>query len=231
MNGQTKQFVPSRVAQEKLRVHAATLRVWDAKGYINTVVTPGGHRLYDISSFVNNRVKEKDPCPDQETRQRICYCRVSSAGQRDDLQRQVAYMQSQYPTHRVVTDIGSGINFNRRGLKAILELSSKGLVEEVVVAYRDRLCRFAFELINWMFHIHGTKLVVLNETMESSESSELATDLLAIVNVFNCRINGRRKYKQKDKNKETKEENVEDCVIEETSNQHLQGNQIETSIS
>lgn len=107
-------------------------------------------------------------------------------------------MQSRYPNYRIVTDIGSGINFKRKSLRMLLELSSKGLVEEVVVAYRDRLCRFAFELIEWFFQIHKVKLVVLNESMGTSGEAELAEDLLAIINVFNCRVNGKRKYTKKE---------------------------------
>ncbi|MGL6139325.1 MAG: recombinase family protein, partial [Planktothrix sp.] len=46
----------------------------------------------------------------------VCYCRVSSTKQRDDLDRQVAYMQSIYPNAEIVRDIGSGLNFKRKGL-------------------------------------------------------------------------------------------------------------------
>lgn len=223
-----RQFVPSRTAQQRLGVHQATLREWEQKGYINIVTTPGGHRLYDVESFITSRTKEKDSNPVEKEKQRICYCRVSSAGQRDDLQRQVEYMQSNYPTYRIITDIGSGINFSRRGLKTILELSCRGDVEEVVVAYRDRLCRFAFELIEWILSTNGTKLVVLNQTMESSGSNELAEDLLAIINIFNCRVNGRRKYK-KDKGKEETKANQTDIEVQEqeTSSELIQGDQIE----
>ncbi|NBO39784.1 IS607 family transposase [bacterium] len=129
-----------------------------------------------------------------EEKESICYCRVSSHGQKEDLERQVSYMQERFPGYRIIRDIGSGINFKRRGLRTILELACKGYVSEVVVAYRDRLCRFAFELVEWLLSLHGVKLVVLNEDLEGSESGELAEDLLSIVHVFNCRIQGRRKY-------------------------------------
>jgi predicted site-specific integrase-resolvase len=118
-------------------------------------------------------------------------------------------MQEFFPDHTIVTDIGSGINFNRKGLRSIIELACKGTIKEVVVAYRDRLCRFAFELVQWILQIHQVKLVVLNQEMDSSKETELAEDLLAIINVFNCRINGRRKYKTKDKNKQS-EKNIEE---------------------
>jgi predicted site-specific integrase-resolvase len=133
---------------------------------------------------------------------------VSSNGQKEDLKRQVSKMQEEYPNHRIITDIGSGINFKRPGLRTILELTFARQLKEIVVSYRDRLCRFAFELLEWIFLQHGVKLVVLDSNMDSSTNSELADDLLAIVNVFNCRVNGRRKYKTKKESKDR--ENKED---------------------
>lgn len=114
-----------------------------------------------------------------------------------DLNRQIEYMRERFPNHRVIHDVGSGINFKRRGLRAILEMACKGTVSQVVVAYRDRLCRFAFELVEWVLRTHGVELLVLNESVESSGQAELAEDLLAIINVFNCRVNGKRKYTKK----------------------------------
>jgi predicted site-specific integrase-resolvase len=110
-------------------------------------------------------------------------------------------MQQQFPDHCIITDVASGINFKRKGLRSILELAAKGMVSEVVVAYRDRLCRFAFDLLEWILCLHGVKLLVLNKSLESNclsggQSAELAEDLLAIINVFNCRVNGQRKYKK-----------------------------------
>lgn len=82
-------------------------------------------------------------------------------------------------------------------MSSMLELSSKGLINEIVVAYRDRLCRFAFELVEWILQTNGVKLVVLNENLDSSGTSELTEDLVSIVNVFSCRLNGKRKYARK----------------------------------
>ena len=190
-------YVTTREAKKILGVNEDTLRKWADNGLFPSIKTPGGHRLYSISQFLN-RTEEKN------SKENICYCRVSSQGQRDDLQRQIQYMQEKFPEHKIISDIGSGINFKRKGLRSILEMASKGLINEVVVAYRDRLCRFAFELVEWILHLNGVKLMVLNKEMESSKSNELAEDLLAIINVFNCRVNGRRKYKGNTENKERK---------------------------
>lgn len=193
-------FVTTRKAVEHLGVSECTLRRWAANGSIKYIRTPGGQRRYYISDVTVKNAKEKESCDNEsKSPRKYCYCRVSSVGQRDDLERQISFMRSKFPEHAIISDIGSGINFNRKSLKRLLELSSKGLVDEVVVAYRDRLCRFAFELISWFFQIHGVKLLVLNETLGASTESELAEDLLAIINVFNCRVNGRRKYNSKEK--------------------------------
>jgi predicted site-specific integrase-resolvase len=190
-------FVTSRVATKALGVKEDALRTWSEEGLIPSIRTPGNHRRYNISEFIRIRGNVQAQETLIKEKESICYCRVSSQGQKDDLERQVEYMQRRFPEHRIIRDIGSGINFKRRGLRTILELACKGHLEEVVVAYRDRLCRFAFELIEWIFSLHGVKLVVLNEDLESSESGELAEDLLSIIHVFNCRIQGRRKYKDR----------------------------------
>ena len=200
MNDKTSKYITTRKARELFGVSEDTLRRWANQGDIQHIRTPGGKRLYAATKYINNQ-KEED-YDNQKEKERICYCRVSSASQKEDLLRQEKYMQEKFPRHRIISDIGSGINFKRKGLRSILEMSIKGNVEEVVVAYRDRLCRFAYELIEWLLHQNGVKLLVLNEKVESSENSELADDLLSIINVFNCRVNGKRKYKNIEKTKE-----------------------------
>lgn len=190
-------YITSREARKRWGVCADTLRRWADDGTIRHVRTPGGKRLFAADSFegTTNREGETD---DQKEKASICYCRVSSAAQKDDLQRQVQYMRERFPDHRIITDVGSGINFKRRGLRSILELAGKGGIQQVVVADRDRLCRFAFDLVEWILQTNGVQLVVLNQKVDAQESttddSELADDLLSIIQVFNCRVNGRRKY-------------------------------------
>jgi putative resolvase len=205
-------YVCTRDAKEKLQVSEQTLRRWGDQGFIKCIRTPGKQRLYDVDSYILN--KQDIVHETIEEVQKICYCRVSSRGQKDDLERQVSYMQQQFPDHKVITDIGSGINFRRKGLRAILELASQGLISEVVVAYRDRLCRFAFELVEWILHLHGVKLVVLHQNMDASEQSELADDLLSIIQVFNCRLQGRRKYSHR---KNTEKNSQESSQYDEES--------------
>jgi putative resolvase len=204
-------FVPYSTAKEHLGISIQTLRKWADQGHVPSIRTPGGKRLYGIQKLINK---------DQEsTKQSICYCRVSSQGQKDDLKRQIEFMSKKFPGHRIVSDIGSGINFKRKGFLSILNLASQGMVDQVVVAYRDRLCRFAFELVEWILQRHGVKLLVLNQKVESSEQSELAEDLLSIINVFNCRVNGKRKY-GRGKTEGSKEQ--EDRETDSESKQEIQ---------
>lgn len=201
-----EQYITTAKAKKALGVHEDTLRKWADQGLFPSIKTPRGTRLYNVAKYINAQ-KPKEEINDKEN---ICYCRVSSQGQKDDLQRQIQDMQERFPSHKIVSDIGSGINFKRKGLRSIIELATKGGVQQVVVAYRDRLCRFAFELVEWFFQIHKVELLVLNQEVDSSEEKEMAEDLLAIINVFNCRVNGRRKYKN-NKEKQVEKEQKTDC--------------------
>lgn len=103
-------------------------------------------------------------------------------------------MRAQFPTHKVITDVGSGINFKRKGLRTLLDEAQRGRIRQVVVAHRDRLCRFAFELVEWILAKGGATLLVQNGKQDLQQ--EFSEDLLAIVHVFSCRFNGMRRYKR-----------------------------------
>jgi excisionase family DNA binding protein len=177
-------------AAEVTGLSIGTIRRWADEGRIYSVRTKGGHRRVDISEYLL-------PKPTENSRDfTICYCRVSSAKQKDDLQRQVEFMRNKYPNAEIVKDIGSGINFKRKGLLSILERSMSGAVVALVVAYRDRLARFGSGIIEFILNRNGGKLLVLNEVSLSPEE-ELTRDLLTILHVFSCRLHGLRKYKTK----------------------------------
>jgi putative resolvase len=189
-------YVNTKEAREMLRVTATTLRTWDKEGKIKTIRTPSGIRLYDKSRILEILGKNGT----MPKRRKVAYCRVSSKKQSNDLERQISVYRDKYPDYEVVQDIGSGINFKRKGLQKILEQAMRGELEEVMVSHRDRLCRFGFELIEWILIKNDTKLVVLDKTENKSSSEELAEDVLAIIHVFSCREMGKRRYKSsKDK--------------------------------
>lgn len=176
-------LVPLRKAMELTGLSNVTLRKYADNGTIKSKRI-GRQRLFDVDSLTGDG--EATTCT-------ICYCRVSSRKQRDDLTRQVADMQSQFPDSECVTDIGSGLNFKRKGIQAILGRLLQGDRIKLVVAHRDRLCRFGFDLFKYLVEQNGGELVVLNQS-EHSPEHELTQDLLAILHVFSCRMHGLRRY-------------------------------------
>lgn len=184
MNGT---WVRSREATKYYGVCGNTLRSWAKSGLIEFQLSKGGHRIYRIGT---TDCKEFKP---MQTKKSYVYARVSSAKQGDDLQRQTEFLRSKFPTHEVITDIGSGLNYKRRGLNRMLDEVCNGRVEEIVVASKDRLCRFGTELIQWLCDKNNTKLIFLEQSDKSPEQ-EFTEDVLAILQVFACRWNGKRKY-------------------------------------
>jgi len=178
-------YVTLKEARKQLGLHPNTLRKYADEGIIDTIKTPSGQRRFNIESFIKQ--KQNNP-------QTILYCRVSSVRQKDDLNNQKNYLISVYPGAEVISDVGSGLNFKRKGLRTILERLLQGDSIKLVVAERDRLCRFGFELIEYLVNKNGGEIVVLNQ-IESSPESELVSDILSIIHVFSCRIHGMRKYK------------------------------------
>ncbi|AOW98791.1 hypothetical protein BJP34_04380 [Moorena producens PAL-8-15-08-1] len=183
-------LVPIRKAVELTGLSRNTLRKYADNGTLKCERTPSGYRLFDTNSLLS---LGKNKGSGQAT---ICYCRVSSGKQFDDLARQIAYMHSLFPEAEIVKDIGSGLNYKRKGLRAILERLMRGDQLTIVVAYRDRLTRFGFELFEHLVSLNGGKILVLDNP-ESSPESELTADLLSIIHLFSCRVHGLRKYGQK----------------------------------
>ena len=201
-------YVNTKKTIEKLGVHVSTLHNWEKNGKIETIRTAGGHRLYNVEKYIRENGKEgseKKIDTDKEEKENvdkngkmnICYVRVSTVGQKDDLKRQKEYMVKKYPTYTVMEDIGSGINFNRRGLRKIIKLGIEGKINRLVVAYRDRLTRFGFELIEDIIKEYsGGKVIVENEKENKEPKEELVEDVLQILNVYTAKLNGLRKYKK-----------------------------------
>lgn len=192
MDDDQAKYVASRKAATYYDCDPRTLVNWADKGLVPFRLTPGGQRRYAIPVNDAPRKKEAD-----NTKAKYCYCRVSTQKQRADLSRQQDAMRAEYPGHKLVSDIGSGLNFKRPGLLAILESAMRGEVEEIVVAHRDRLARFSIELIEWILRKHGVRLVVQHASLDSSPEAELVEDLLAVVTVFACRTHGRRSHKKR----------------------------------
>ena len=181
-----KNYMNPKDAARVLGCHVDSLRRLVNAGKIRYIKTPGGQRRYDVQGYIDSQTGS-----DTTT---VCYCRVSEKGQSDDLESQSEYMRSKFPTAEIIKDYGSGINFKRKGLQAILERLMRGDKLRIIVAHQDRLARFGGEIIQFLVEQNGGEVVVLNQTVHIPEE-ELTADLLAILDVFSCRMYGLRRHR------------------------------------
>ena len=203
-----EEYVSGSKASKILGVHQRTLYSWDEKKIIETIRTPGGKRLYNVKKYLEN--SDKNISREENTKQmhdfiinnklsvkkyKIIYARVSSNAQKNDLERQKDMLSKKYPTYNLITDIGSGVNLNRRGLRKIIDYAIQGKIDEIVVAHKDRLCRFGYELIEDIIKKYSNgKITIMMETEEKEPKEELVEDVLQIMNIFVAKMNGMRKY-------------------------------------
>ena len=179
-----------------LDVSTQTLRNWSNTGRLRCSYTEGGNARYKLcdlkraSGAIGGRLDDDDP----ESTSYI-YARVSSYKQKAYLQRQIDFLRSKFPNHQVITDIGSGVNFSRKGLVSLLDRCLAGHVNEVVVAHRDRLARIGFDLLEHIITRAGSILTVSEDPDCHGCFKELSDDLMAVVTHFAARHHGRRKYK------------------------------------
>lgn len=155
--------------------------------------------MYNVTKYINENTNkdEKHENNNDNNRRKICYCRVSTIGQKDDLDRQIKYMKKKYPEYEIIGEIGSGINFKRKKLQKIIKSAINGEIEEIVIAYKDRLARFGYDLIEMIVKEYSNGKITILNNVKMSPEGEITKDLLSIINVFSARINGLRKYKNK----------------------------------
>lgn len=184
-------------------VSQSTLRRWANQGIIHCArYGRRGKRLDDVAQLCEHLGVDVNRIIRDKKSRCIIYARVSSSHQKEDLQRQIQDLQSVYPGHDVISDIGSGLNFKRKGFLLLLEQIFTGTVRQVVVMHKDRLCRYGIELFSFILRKTNTKLVIHASDGESmNETNELADDLLAITTVFVARYNGRRSVANRNRRK------------------------------
>lgn len=203
-------YVGGKEASKILGVHQRTLYLWEVKGEIDTIRTKGNKRLYNIGKYLKTHKcknqKDQKICENlgeldlKEEKLNICYVRVSSISQKDDLERQKDLMKSKYNNYILIEDIGSGLNLNKRGINKIIHLAIKGKINELVIAYKDRLTRFGFELIEEIIQKYSSgKITILNKRQTTDPHEELVKDVMAIMNIYVAKMNGLRRYKNKEK--------------------------------
>ncbi|MFJ7819574.1 IS607 family transposase [Bacillus toyonensis] len=175
-----------------------TLRNWDKQNVFKPHhVTDRGYRYYSQEQL-NHFLGIKGEM--QLNKIVIGYCRVSSHKQKDDLERQIdnvkTYMFAKGYQFEIITDIGSGISYNKKGLNELIDKVTNSEVEKIVILYKDRLIRFGYELIENLCNKYGTTIEVIDHT-KKTEKQELVEDLIQIGTVFSCRLQGKRANKAK----------------------------------
>ena len=184
------EYVGGQEASRILGVHQRTLYIWEDKKLIDTIRTPGGKRMYNVNKYINDnkenlKMNGNNDNININNKQNICYIRVSSISQKDDLERQRQVMVKKYPSYEIIEDIGSGLNLNKRGIKKIIKLGIEGKINELVIAYKDRLTRFGYELIEEIIKDYSKgKIIVINETKKLKPEEELVSDVMALMNVY-----------------------------------------------
>lgn len=188
-----------------------TLRNWDKSGRLKPArIEDTGYRYYSQDQL--NSLMGLKP-ETERVKKVIGYCRVSSHKQKDDLVRQIdnvkMYMLAKGYSFEIITDIGSGINYNKKGLNQLIDMVTNGEVSKIVVLYKDRLVRFGYELIENICNKYGTTIEIIDNTVKTDEQ-ELVEDMIQVVTVFSCRLQGKRANKAKKMIKELAE--VEDIT-------------------
>ena len=191
-------FVSGKKASEILGVHQRTLYQWEGKKQIETIRTPGGKRMYNVKKYLEFKNEKPVKINNSEINKLIenngkyLYARVSSLSQKEDLVRQEKLLKKKYPNYKLISNIGSGMNLNSKGLRTLIDKSIKGEVKEVVIVHKDRLCRYGYELIEVIIEKYSNGIIIIDNLGKKEPKEELVEDVL--------QINGMHKYS---KNKKT----------------------------
>jgi len=187
-------LVSISLAAEALGVSTSTLRRWEASGRLTPARTEGGQRRYDLTALHPTAAHIAPAC-----RKTVAYARVSSHDQRADLERQKQvlelYCASQGWTVDIVADLGSGMNYRKRGLKRLLDGIVEGEVGRLVLTHKDRLLRFGAELVFALCQAKQVEVVIINQGEDTGFEEELANDVLEIITVFSARLYGSRSHR------------------------------------
>jgi len=181
-------------AAEVLGVSISTLRRWEAAGKLVAEYTAGGHRRYDLAKLRPELFRASEAA----SRKTVAYARVSSRDQKDDLERQKnvleLYCARQGWTFDVVADLGSGMNYHKKGLKRLLNAILADEVGRLVIAHKDRLLRFGAELVFAICEAKRVEVVILNQGEDTTFEEDFAKDVVEIITVFSARLYGSRSH-------------------------------------
>ena len=181
---------------KRINRSVGTLRIWDKNGKLPAKRLPSGHRYY-TESDLNKALRIDEP---QIPKKIVIYTRVSSPKQKQDLIRQTEALEQfclarGYIIDEVIEEIGGGLNYTRPQFLKLMTMIENRELGTLVIAFKDRLCRFGFEYFEHFLSNHDGKLVIAN-AQTLSPQQELIEDLMAVIHSFSCRLYGLRKYKK-----------------------------------
>ena len=194
----SERLLPPREACRRLGIHFVTLKRWIYSGKIRAVRTPSGRWMIpesEIERIVGGKAETRET-------KAVIYARVSSSDQKAGLERQIQYL-TQYCSAKgyrvvdVLSDVGSGLNTNRKGLLKLFDYVVNRQVDIVVVTYKDRLTRFGFEYLEYFFKQFGVRIEVVYGEEPKDTYQELVEDLITIVTSFAGKLYGMRSHEKK----------------------------------
>jgi excisionase family DNA binding protein len=191
-----EKLVSISTAAKILGVSEITLRRWDEDGRLVSIRTEGGHRRYDISKIRPETVHKYNSSGNRKT---VAYARVSGHDQKADLERQKQvlelYCSKNGWTFEIITDLGSGMNYQKKGLKKLLNAILDDSVGRLVLTHKDRLLRFGAELVFSVCEAKSVEVIIINQGEDTTFEEDLAKDVLEIITVFSARLYGSRSSK------------------------------------
>lgn len=181
-------------AAKILGVSITTLRRWEKEGKITPQYTKSGHRRYDLQALIPQLTHSHS-----HQRRTIAYARVSTQSQKADLERQKQllelYCAAQGWKYELISDLGSGINYHKKGLTKLLHAITDNNIGRLVLTHKDRLLRFGAELVFALCEAKQVEVVIINQSEVSSFEEELVQDVLEVITVFSARLYGSRSRK------------------------------------
>jgi excisionase family DNA binding protein len=184
-------------AAKELGISTKTLRRWTDTGKIKFERSPTGQRRFFLADILRITPRDFNQLDNRIT---INYARVSSHDQKADLVRQAQVLEAFSATNgwqfETIQDLGSGLNYNNRGLQKLLKRIMQGDVGRLVLTHKDRLLRLGAELVFAMCAEFETEVVIINKSNEEvTFEQELVPDMIELITVFSARLYGSRSQK------------------------------------
>lgn len=179
-------------AAKYLGVSIVTLRRWNKSSKISSFRTFGNHRRFrmnDLAKIIHPNIKKLH----------VGYARVSTYGQKEDLQKQIKILEHSIKNDHVmvISDLGSGLNYKKKGLNKLFDLIIHNQVDTLYLTHKDRLLRFGSEIFFKICEYVGTKVIILNTVENKTFESTLAEDVIELMTVFSAKLYGKRSHKNK----------------------------------